>query len=374
MVIPLVLHEPTPVGYGPDEYAMGVNPLTGLQMNDLTKLERRPIVIKVTNYPRSVRPQSGLSYADIVYEYYMERGVTRFIAVYYGQDAEKVGPVRSGRFFDEHIFRMYDAFFVFGSADRRILSHFLAMDSHVVNSLVIESDMDKMQTCSPSLVVPLCRDRDIISYNNMFSNTAALSNLKTRRGAKNDRPDLSGMRFAYRTPPGGEMAFNIYLKYSLFMYNRWAYSVDSGKYIRFQETIGYADPSPELESYAPQIDSLTYQQLGADNVVVLVVPHEYFTKTRSTEIIDIHLVGSGPATIFREGFAFSAIWVRPENGGVLNLLTPDGDHFPLKPGVTWYQVISEETTLERNAVDWRFTFQPPKDPGYPINPEVNSDQ
>ncbi|MEJ2487061.1 MAG: DUF3048 domain-containing protein [Anaerolineales bacterium] len=86
-------------------------------MSDPQFLERRPVAIKVTNYPRYVRPQSGLSKADIVFEYYMEWGISRFIAVFYGQSAEKVGPVRSGRLFDEHIFRMFDSYFVYGYAE-----------------------------------------------------------------------------------------------------------------------------------------------------------------------------------------------------------------------------------------------------------------
>ena len=74
----------------------------------------------MSNLPRAVRPQSGLSRADIVYEYYTEEGTTRFIAIYYGRDAEQVGSIRSARFFDEHIIRMYRGLFVFGSADQRV--------------------------------------------------------------------------------------------------------------------------------------------------------------------------------------------------------------------------------------------------------------
>ena len=43
------------------------------------------------------RPQSGLSGADVVYEAVAEGGITRFLAMFYCQDAGKVGPVRSAR-------------------------------------------------------------------------------------------------------------------------------------------------------------------------------------------------------------------------------------------------------------------------------------
>ena len=54
-------------------------------------MERRPLAIKVANYPRYIRPQSGLTLADNVYEYYIEGGLTRFIAVFYGNNSEWVG-------------------------------------------------------------------------------------------------------------------------------------------------------------------------------------------------------------------------------------------------------------------------------------------
>ena len=58
------------------------NPLTGLTATDPSLLERRPIAVKVTLFPRYVRPESGLTLADIVFEYYIEAGLTRFIAVF----------------------------------------------------------------------------------------------------------------------------------------------------------------------------------------------------------------------------------------------------------------------------------------------------
>ncbi|HKY54189.1 MAG TPA: hypothetical protein VJM08_07790, partial [Anaerolineales bacterium] len=41
-----------------------LNPLTGLSPSDPSLLERRPMAIKVANYPRYIRPQSGLTLAD----------------------------------------------------------------------------------------------------------------------------------------------------------------------------------------------------------------------------------------------------------------------------------------------------------------------
>ncbi len=58
---------PTPLypveGLGPTNFPENVDPLTGLQVEDPAILNRRPILIKVQNLPRSGRPQFGLSKA-----------------------------------------------------------------------------------------------------------------------------------------------------------------------------------------------------------------------------------------------------------------------------------------------------------------------
>jgi hypothetical protein len=140
-----------------------INPLTGLPVSDPVVLERRPLVIKVENLPRGNRPQYGLSFADLVYEYYTEHGSTRFAAVYYGQDAEQVGPIRSARFFDAHVVRMYKAVFAFGSAYKGLLDRL--QSSEFADRLVIEAN----KNCPP-----LCR-LDPNGRNIMVTNTMQLT-------------------------------------------------------------------------------------------------------------------------------------------------------------------------------------------------------
>ena len=56
----------------------------------------RPLGIMIENHEES-RPQSGLSFADVVYEAVAEGGITRFLGIFYCQDSGIVGPVRSAR-------------------------------------------------------------------------------------------------------------------------------------------------------------------------------------------------------------------------------------------------------------------------------------
>ena len=58
--------------------------------------KHRPLGVMIENH-EDARPQSGISYSDIVYEAVAEGGITRFLSIFYCQDAGTVGPVRSAR-------------------------------------------------------------------------------------------------------------------------------------------------------------------------------------------------------------------------------------------------------------------------------------
>ncbi|HNB51168.1 MAG TPA: DUF3048 domain-containing protein, partial [Anaerolineales bacterium] len=342
-----ILSNSLPANFGPSFYPPGVNPLTGLYVSDPALLERRPMAIKITNFPRRVRPQNGLTLADLVFEYYIEHGLTRFITVFYGNDSEQVGPVRSGRFFDEHIVRMYNAIFVFASADRRVLDTWLESDP--LPRLVIP----RSGNCPP-----LCRDTDNPDYNNLYANTKTLGDYVVSRGGDNNKYDLSGMRFQSLIPWGGDLGLDLYIRYSRLDYHHWQYNAGTGLYERYQET---ADNNGEGESYALMYDGLTGNPVTAANIVVLMAPHREYLNSIDTEIVQIDLTGSGNAYIFRDGRTYPAIWMRPavDKPLVLYRSEESSSAFPLKPGNTFFQIISTGSDLIQDSSSWRFVFATP---------------
>src|SRR5690606_12800608 len=62
---------PSQAVIGPDTYPEGVNPLTGLKVEDPSLLHRRPVIMKVSNHLIDYQPHWGLSSADIVFSYYI---------------------------------------------------------------------------------------------------------------------------------------------------------------------------------------------------------------------------------------------------------------------------------------------------------------
>jgi len=326
---------PTPpvTDYGPANFPAGVDPLTGLTVPNPALLDRRPMLIKVSNLPRNVRPQWGLSLADIVFEYYTEEGSTRFAALFYGNNADMVGPIRSGRFIDADLVRGYKAVFAFGSAYVAEMDRFL--NSEFANRLVIEGPNTPLKRYDPN------------GMNDLVVNTADLSAYLTAQGVENGRQDLDGMTFKALSPEGGQPGTQISLRYSGSIYNRWDYDPTSGTYLRFADTAD--DMDRNNPQYAQSSDRLTGKPLAFDNVVVLFVTHE----TYAPNIYDILFSGSGDGFAFRDGLVYKIKWQRNETD-VVSLLNPDGSAFPFKPGTTWFEIMGVSSTVTQTAQGYEF--------------------
>lgn len=326
----------------------GINPLTGLPPSDLSHLDRRPIAIKITNFPRYIRPQSGLSLADVVFEYYIEDGLTRFIAIFYGNDAERAGPVRSGRYFDEHVVRMYQAYFVFKYADARELDYFENSD---LSAFLVTPTIG---ACPPYFV----GKNGIDTYNNVFFDTARFQDCLSRSDAENSRPALRIGFFSERTPQVDALAVRIYMDYSPDDYNYWQYQPETQNYVRYQDTDDRREG--KAPSYALLTDALTGEPVSTENLVVLFVPHTFANPfDEEDEVFHIDLIKSGAAFVFRDGLAVLGRWYRTDPDQPLLLTTAIGTPVYLRPGRTFFQVIGESSTYRSEGAEWFFDFETP---------------
>lgn len=341
-----------PSAFGPTGFPADMDPLTGETVTDVQRLERRPLAIKVANSPRSIRQfQSGLSLADLVFEHIAEGGNTRLTAVFLSRDATVVGPNRSARLIDIELMAMYKAAFAFSGASA-------GTRERILHSPVVAQAFSENGAGCP----PLCRvDPD--NFNNLMADTAALSRLATERGLPNGRQDLDGLRFDLTPAEGGDAGTTVTLRYSSESWTEWRYDRASGRYRR------WADASAtELK---PLFDALTGQPITAANVVVLWVPtiitdiledDEGFDPTTGAGGhygVQIQLWNTGPALIFRDGLAYHATWVRLESDGTLGLVDADGQHVPLKPGNTWFQLIGALSDGGGVNAVWTFNHKQP---------------
>ncbi len=326
------------------------NPLTGLPVSDPTLLNRRPMVVKIGNAPDYVRPQSGLTLADVVFEYYIEWGESRFIAVMYGNDSPMVGPVRSGRYFDEHIARMYNAFLMFKGADPRELSYL--ENSTLKDFLVIVYSNNS--ACPPVIIGPARRD----SYNNAFFDTTRWASCAAKKGLDNSRQLLSGGFFTEQPPQSDLAVTRIFTHFSDQSYNYWEYDPLTRKYFRYQEANDITINKPE--AYTPLSDAQTGLPVTADNVVILFVPHIFANQyDADDEVYHIDLVDFGNAYVFRDGVAIPAQWNRMDEDQPILLTDLLGNPIYMHPGRTFYEVLGVNSSYTQTGSDWKFFFATP---------------
>lgn len=299
-------------------------PLTGEVVTDLTKLERRPLAIKISNAPSIVRPQAGLDKADVVFEHVAEADLTRFTAIYLCQDAEKVGSVRSARLIDLEIPAMFKSLFAFSGA------------SGGVKLKIKSSDFaDRVFSPDPGFNDPGFRripQEGKAFEHTLFTDTPTLWKLASERGI-NQRQNLDGWVFSVQPPAGGMPARELDIVYRPNIASaEYRYDPQRGVYLRY--ILG-----------EPHVDEVTGQQLTASNVLVLYINHvetdivEDSTGPKPYYSIEIQIWGQGHAQLFRDGQMYELTWSRPHREDMLRFLDAGGNPFPLKPGKTWIQVV-----------------------------------
>ncbi len=330
---------PTVGPVGPSDFPEDVNPLTGLQVEDTSLLERRPVFVKVANYPVSGRPHAGLSYADMVFEYYIGYGGNRFIAQYYGQNAEKIGPVRSGRLVDPKITSLYEGVLGFHGA-------YITISNRIYDVLGARALNGTAGICPA-----ICDDgRNIVT--SVFGNSAALTELADERGVDNRKYDLEGMAFDPTPPDGGEEGQQATILYSSVNRGEWRFDAQSGYYLRWIE-----DAAGQDLDMIPLVDSLTDKQLAFSNVVVLFA--EYTELAPSMHDIDLWNVTGQRAMVFRDGNVYDGTWTMPETHQPIQFLDAEGEILPLKPGNTWVVIFGQNSGVTEEEGTWTFNFRMP---------------
>ena len=317
--------------YGPEEYPAGVDPLTGLMVEDPALLARCPMVIKVSNYPRSGRPHAGLSQADLVFDYYIGEGMNRFAAVYYGNDADKVGPIRSARLVDAQLADMYQGILAYKGA------------WYKVNEYIYSNLKKRAISGSPSTCPGIC-DTGNETVISMFADTAGLSQYTLDKGiCTSDRPDLAGMVFSKKLPQDGRPAPAISVIFSYYNRAEWHYDVVSRNYLRWIETVS-GEEGQEVIEMVPLTDANTSLQLAFENVAILFTKHDMYAAT----YFDMQLASNDEGArllLLRDGKAFDGIWKSAGEERPLQFFTPEGEHLAFKPGKTWFIIVGSKSTL-----------------------------
>ncbi|MBN1679374.1 MAG: DUF3048 domain-containing protein [Anaerolineae bacterium] len=332
---PTFTPSPTVTVVGPREYPDNFNPLTGLPYPDEESRIRRSAIVKVSNFPEVVRPQSGLMKADIVFEYEVEGGVTRFAAIYRSQGSEHVGSIRSARLLDLELVEMFDGLLAYSGSNEWIRQY------------ILDSEW-KWRALSPHLGVncpPFCRfeEEGKAFEHTLFGNVYQMWDEAERRQV-GEGFQFKGLAFSYVPPVGGEVVNDIFIdSYNDRQDTRWQYNPDDGRYYRWNTGL-------------PHYDAETNEQINTDNVVILEAEHiprpEIYESETGGTVLETVLWGRGTAWLFRDGKWWQGEWWHSQGKIGLYLMFADGETpMHLKPGQTWFEIVRPfmwgvETSIE----------------------------
>jgi hypothetical protein len=313
---------------GPDNFPDGINSLTGLPVENKANLALAPALVSVTNFPVTARPQAGLSFSPFVYEMYIGEGMTRFLAVFYGnypqkgQDAgialsdDRIGPIRSGRLPYESLRKLYNGFLVMASGSSVVLPS-LSQYTNVFGS-------------------------DTSDINSALIPATKLEEIATQNSKRLDSGTLTGLKFDNNAPANGKLGKMLWIPYNFLNQVIWRYNAASGAYLRYQDE---ADGKTFLQA----TDRLNKKPLAYSNVVVLFANHQ--AKRETLININFMYIDKMPALLFRDGKMYEIYWttangdyekrtglVRP-----IRFVDAQGNPFPLKPGQTWVEIVQQYT-------------------------------
>jgi hypothetical protein len=316
---------PTPTPIGPFSYPEGINPLTGQPYPDEESMARRNLIVKISNFPPVVRPQTNVNLADVVYEVEAEGGVTRFAAIFRSHAPTHVGSVRSARLIDLELIPMYNALLAYSGT------------SDPIQKMILSSEY-VYQTFSPlkgdnCLEAGFCRfPREGLAFEHtLFLDTTKLYELATKRNV-NTGYRARGFAFNATPDPGGLPANDIFVDWYGQTDARWQYDAATGRYLRYTDSV-------------PHTDAATGEQLWADNLVIIEVPHvrrpDLFEEGARNESYEIQLWDQGRAYLVRDGVWYQGFWRRQnrEPGSALQIIYGNNVPIMMKPGRTWVSVV-----------------------------------
>ena len=319
---------------GPSGFPADVSPLTGLKVASPALLERRPVGLEYANFPVEIRPQSGLSNADFVFEHASGQGTTRFLAFFYGKNAAGAGPITSGQWVAGELVRLY--------------AGILGVNGAIpdVDKTLSSQLPGRLFNAGPSLCPGLC-PQDLASASAAFADTGALSryvNGLTNGGMK---PDLSGYIFDDRVPPGGEVAEHVRETYAQQNSVGWDYDPELGAYLRLQDKTG--------GQLVPAVDALTGTQLAFPNVIVMFAVHDAVRPN----LLDISLwfEPPRPMLLLRNGRLYHGTWAVTDLDSPIQWLDASGLRMPLAFGSTWVEIVSLGSEISQpDQGTWQIDF------------------
>lgn len=288
-------------------------PLTGRPV-PVDVPSRRAWAVVVENFP-SVRPQSGLAFADLVFEAPTEGGITRMLAFFQSQlPPSNIGPIRSARPYFNDWASTFRAFFSHSGGTSEALQQLKGGYGELtdINEFYNGDAYERLD--------------DRKAPHNLFTSAERFWNYLIAR----DLPRTSNVpSLAFRTPSSpGTAALGVTVPYYPTEYRvRYDWRQQDQSYLR---AVGGNT----------QYDATTQLPLRVTNAIIMVTDITPIPKDPLLKV-NLRTLGTGTAILFSRGERYDGTWSKADLASPLTFTGSDGQPLPLAPGNTWVSVIDQ---------------------------------
>ncbi len=307
--------------------------------------KHRPLGVMIENHEEA-RPQSGMSYADVVYEAVAEGGITRFLNIFYCQDAGIVGPVRSAR--------TYFLDFVSEYGDYPLYAHVGGANTPGPADALGQiadygwqtyNDMNQFSIGFPTYWRDYERaGHEVATEHTMYSTTDKLWTVAASR--KLTDKDKDGNKWnenfipykfkeplpASKRPKSQIISFNFWPGYDAYSV-KWTYNPETNRYAR-------------ANGGKSHLDKDTGKPLTAVNIVFL-----FMRESRANDGYEgnLHMLygtkGTGKALIFMDGVQTEGAWSKKSRTDRLIVKDSKGQEIQFDPGKIWFEIVAIGTPI-----------------------------
>jgi len=295
----------------------------------LTTLMMVPMVVE--NHP-DARPQSGLSQAEVVYEYLAEGGITRYLAVFLGENPTRIGPERSLR----------TTFAANGAEYEGIVAHHgftakrptggYSIDPNLIDVPYFTSvNSIRHSECGgyrdPVLVARVAYEHTLFNTLDDFRNCTGFVpwNEKFEKYLFTSTPDIKN------STPANKIVLSLEQDTPLFEV-QWNYNANTQTYDRV--LAGKVD-----------IDFNTSRQISVKNLIVMNIPMVYSNNSIENNVY-YELIGEGTAFYIHDGVSQEIKWKKNSWKGRTKFYDPiSGEEVKFQFGNFWYEMMSFNGTV-----------------------------
>jgi hypothetical protein len=297
-----------------------INPLTGLRAETLPN---RVVQFSIDNV--NCIPQSGLSKADIIYEFPAEGGLTRLQVLFYSQTPDVVGPIRSARPYFIDLAREYNAVFVHHGGSPAAFAYLATgvvddisprtNDSIFWRSTTRYAPHNSMVNYGKVWDIIRKRSIDVLKKIRTFTfapEVTASDSQKTKDNSDKTAPTVTTIKVN-----------NPYTKVS------YKYIQETNLYEHYVDGVLY-------------IDKENGKSITESNILIQYVTSKVLD---SHKRLAINMTAGGKALLFTGGNVVTGTWSRENLDSPTVFTDADGNDFVLTRGKTWIHVVDQNTKV-----------------------------